>query len=207
MSECGATLDVDMILSHSEGEEETDGGEVWGRLFPLGKGFVAQELVKDEYLFGRGEECDYCFETNGGRSNPHFLAFSKIHFRLYRERDKSAPSKYVVFVQDKSSNGTFVGGERIGKNKTRVLNSDDEIALSLKKNKAFIFNDRGSSEAHAQRLPQAFKDTYTLSKQLGRGACGEVRLVFEKETCKKFAVKIISKKTFSVGVSCHMTHT
>ena len=42
MSECGATLDVDMILSHSEGEEETDGGEVWGRLFPLGKGFVAQ---------------------------------------------------------------------------------------------------------------------------------------------------------------------
>ena len=40
--ECAATLDVDMVLSHSEEEGETDGGAVWGRLFPVGKGFVAQ---------------------------------------------------------------------------------------------------------------------------------------------------------------------
>ena len=82
------------------------------------------------------------------------------------------PKKYVVFVEDRrfvrtscstvslqslslclySSNGTFVGGEKIGelahtlhthreqcpisgKNKTRVLNSDDEISLALKTNK------------------------------------------------------------------------
>ena len=44
MEECGPTLDVDMMPSHSEGEdtEETDSAEVWGRLFPVGKGFVAQ---------------------------------------------------------------------------------------------------------------------------------------------------------------------
>ena len=34
-----------------------------------------------------------------------------------------------------------------------------------------------------------------------RGACGEVRLAFDRESSKRFAVKIISKKTFSVGVS------
>ena len=34
-----------------------------------------------------------------------------------------------------------------------------------------------------------------------RGACGEVKLAFERETCRKFAVKCITKKTFSVGVS------
>ncbi len=34
-----------------------------------------------------------------------------------------------------------------------------------------------------------------------RGACGEVKLAFEKDTCKKVAVKIVSKKVFSVGVS------
>ena len=39
-----------------------------------------------------------------------------------------------------------------------------------------------------------------------RGACGEVKLAFEKESCKKYAVKIISKKAFSVGVS-HNTHS
>ncbi|CAI8011662.1 Serine/threonine-protein kinase Chk2, partial [Geodia barretti] len=39
----------------------------------------------------------------------------------------------------------------------------------------------------------------STSFSVTRGACGEVKLVFEKETCKKYAVKIISKKAFSVG--------
>ena len=42
------------------------------------------ELLKDEYSFGRGDECDYCFELHGGKQNPHFLALSKTHFILYR---------------------------------------------------------------------------------------------------------------------------
>ena len=110
MSECAATLEVNSMQFPSEEEEEDEeepGGEVWGRLFPLGRGFIQQgvfstppttthphlmclsvcvlpDLVKDEYVFGRGEECDYSFEENGGKANPHFLAFSKTHFRLYR---------------------------------------------------------------------------------------------------------------------------
>ena len=48
---------------------------------------------------------------------------------------------------------------------------------------------------------QEFTEKYTMSRLLGRGACGEVKLAFEKDTCAKFAVKVISKKTFSVGVS------
>ena len=31
------------------------------------------------------------------------------------------------------------------------------------------------------------------------GACGEVKLAFEKGTCNKYAVKIIQKKKFSIG--------
>ena len=103
-----------MQLPSEEEEEEEKNGEpgndVWGRLFPVAKGFVQQgvssnlstprspasmhpypcvlllppDLVKDEYVFGRGEDCDYSFEQSGGKANTHFLAFSKIHFRLYR---------------------------------------------------------------------------------------------------------------------------
>ena len=40
---------------------------------------------------------------------------------------------------------------------------------------------------------------YVLLRLLFRGACGEVKLAFEKGSCRKFAVKIIAKKTFSVG--------
>lgn len=87
-----------------------------------------------------------------------------------------------------------------GRNKKQVINSDDEIALALKKNKVFIFNDcNGSHESNS--LPEEFTKKYTMSRQLGKGACGEVKLAFEKETCKKYAVKIISKKTFSTGPS------
>eukprot|EP00731_Ephydatia_muelleri_P038800 Em0916g3a len=60
----------------------------------------------------------------------------------------------------------------------------------------FIFHDNGTE---LTQLPEEFKQRYTLSKELGRGACGTVKLAFEKKTCKKFAVKVINKKTFSVG--------
>lgn len=33
-----------------------------------------------------------------------------------------------------------------------------------------------------------------------RGACGEVKLAFTKEHCKKVAVKIIQKNKFGTGV-------
>ncbi|XP_034873165.1 serine/threonine-protein kinase Chk2 isoform X5 [Mirounga leonina] len=32
-----------------------------------------------------------------------------------------------------------------------------------------------------------------------RGACGEVKLAFERKTCKKVAIKIISKRKFAIG--------
>ena len=35
---------------------------------------------------------------------------------------------------------------------------------------------------------------------VARGACGEVKLAFRKGTCEKFAVKVIAKKKFSIGV-------
>jgi hypothetical protein len=107
--------------------------------------------VNEEYTFGRGEECDYCFENHShGKKLPQYLALSKTHFRVYRvrddgwvgvvrldfrvrgcigyvmmggwvwsdvhvyydivsflkllqEKDKSSPSKYLVFIQDKRS--------------------------------------------------------------------------------------------------------
>ena len=42
------------------------------------------DLVRDEYSFGRADECDYCFERNGGRDNAHFRTFSNTHFRIYK---------------------------------------------------------------------------------------------------------------------------
>lgn len=54
-----------------------------------------------------------------------------------------------------SSNGTFVNGEKVGRGKKRVLNNNDEIALSLIKNKAFIFCDCGNQgSGDVSKLPE-----------------------------------------------------
>ena len=113
--DCAPTLDVvDGLIEEEEEEAGEDRPKVWGRFFPLGKGFMAQgkttalvesvthqdsstcddvcrfcpcaDFVKEEYTFGRGETCDYSFESHGGRMNAHFLAISKTHFRIFRVR-------------------------------------------------------------------------------------------------------------------------
>ncbi|KAM9394409.1 serine/threonine-protein kinase Chk2 isoform 2-T3 [Pholidichthys leucotaenia] len=68
------------------------------------------------------------------------------------------------------------------------------IALAEQKNKVFVFMDLMSGEQSS--LPDDLKNKYLLTRQIGTGVCGEVRLAFERSTCRKFAVKIIKKKNF-----------
>jgi len=41
------------------------------------------DLVKEEYSFGRDEDCDYCFEARSS-GKKLFLTLSKTHFRIFR---------------------------------------------------------------------------------------------------------------------------
>ncbi|XP_026479442.1 LOW QUALITY PROTEIN: ovarian-specific serine/threonine-protein kinase Lok-like [Ctenocephalides felis] len=43
------------------------------------------------------------------------------------------------------------------------------------------------------KIPKLIKDDYYISRELGSGACGVVRLIFNKRTCDKFAMKAIIK--------------
>lgn len=169
---------------------------VWGRLYPIGKCFKSVDFVepKDEYNFGRDPLCDICYNGPDISRNPCFQTLSKTHFRIFKESKNGGD---FFFVEDKSSNGTFVNGEKLGRGKKQVLNNNDEIALSLPKNKAYVFMD--TSDSDQSHLPEDLRQKYIMSKMLGRGACGQVKLAFEKGTCRKVAVKIIEKKTFSIG--------
>ncbi|KAL3858100.1 hypothetical protein ACJMK2_012711 [Sinanodonta woodiana] len=179
---------------YSEDDEEVHESQAWGRLLPLGTSFAAVDLKNEEYTLGRGENCDIPFISSDAKKNQCFQAYSKVHFKLLRKQT----SKGVhVFLEDTSSNGTFINGEKVGKGNKQVLNNNDEISLALKKNKAYVYLDLAANED--DDLPQEIKDKYTMTKVLGRGACGEVKLAFMKGSCEKFAVKVISKKKFSVG--------
>ncbi len=96
---------------------------------------------------------------------------------------------------DSSANGTYVNGMRLKKNKPVKLESSDKVSLAIRKSKGkqpqiavYMFQECDiGSKNHIGRK-------YELRKVLGTGACGQVVEGIERETGKRFAVKIIEKK-------------
>ncbi|GLD46755.1 serine/threonine-protein kinase Chk2 isoform X1 [Lates japonicus] len=116
-----------------------------------------------------------------------FRIYSKKHFRIYREGSE-------VFVEDYSNNGTFVDGILIGKDRKLPLVNNAVLALAEQRNKVFVFIDLMSDDQSS--LPKELQEKYLLTRRIGTGVCGEVKLAFERSTCKKYAVKIINKNNF-----------
>ena len=46
--------------------------------------YLSELVGEQQYSFGRGDDCEYCFEVHGGRKLPLFLSLSKTHFVLYK---------------------------------------------------------------------------------------------------------------------------
>ncbi|KAF3695247.1 Serine/threonine-protein kinase Chk2 [Channa argus] len=186
-SSSGTLSSVDTIPVTLPSVPEEPEPQPWGRLLPMAQVFSSQDLFEDQYLFGRDSKCDYVLGDPNDRGSKKFLIYSKKHFRIYREDSE-------VFVEDYSNNGTFVDGVLVGKNRKLPLVNNTVIALAEQRNKVFVFIDLMSDDQST--LPKELQEKYVLTRRIGTGVCGEVKLGFERSTCKKFAVKIINKKNF-----------
>lgn len=69
-------------------------------------------------------------------------------------------------LEDLSTNGTFINGEKVGKGKKQALKNNCEISISRKDNKAFIFIDLENSDD--KLYPDLLKTKYTITKTLGK---------------------------------------
>lgn len=167
----------------------------WGRLYSVCSSFPSIDLKKEITTFGRKLGCDVNLSDVKTKWCDS-AAYSNVHFTIKREFLVKAGSH--ALLEDNSSNGTFINGEKVGKGRIQALKSNCEISLSKKENKAFIFIDL-SNNKDEMNLPREVRDKYTISKQLGSGAYGEVRLAFEKNTGLKYAIKIISKRKFTIN--------
>ncbi|EGW02427.1 serine/threonine-protein kinase Chk2 isoform X1 [Cricetulus griseus] len=176
-------------------EPEEPGPAPWARLWSLQEGFSNLDCINDNYWFGRDKSCEYCFDGPLLRRTDKYRTYSKKHFRIFREMGPK--NSYIVYIEDHSGNGTFVNTELIGKGKRLPLSNNSEIALSLCRNKVFVFFDLTVDDQSV--YPKELRDEYIMSKTLGSGACGEVKMAFERRTCKKVAIKIISKRKFALG--------
>uniref|UniRef100_A0A8C8K070 non-specific serine/threonine protein kinase n=1 Tax=Oncorhynchus tshawytscha TaxID=74940 RepID=A0A8C8K070_ONCTS len=186
----GTVSSVDTIPVRDLGSiPEEPEPQPWGRLLPMQRGFRAHDCVEDDTWFGRDSKCNYCFDDPILKKSPRFATYSKKHFRIFREQN-------IVYVFDNSGNGTFVDGTILGKGKTLPL-ANNAFLPSL----VFVFIDLMADEQ--SNLPKEFSEKYLITRKIGAGVCGEVKLAFERATCKKVAVKTINKKDFpaSVGVS------
>lgn len=169
---------------------QTKAATVWGRLCPIKLPFKTMELTKDEYTLGRSESCDICVTSN--ELKPKWLSvMSKIHFKIVREYINGNKNDAVIYLIDQSQNGTFVNKERVGRGNRVVLESNDIISLAQPVVTVYIFMNTTAIEIN--NLPPVLKSKYAVSRKLGSGACGEVKMVFSKIGCKKFAMKTIVK--------------
>ncbi|CAH8587890.1 unnamed protein product [Schistosoma margrebowiei] len=191
MADLPPTQDIDE--THDYISQKIDSSIVWGRLLPLDSRFPSIDLINESYTFGRGDDCSFRFVLDMFDGSSQFTTVSKLHFKIVLESTSNNP---LVFIHDLSSNGTFVNGSKIGRGKKQPLNNNDEISVSLKHLKCFIFSESSSARA---LYPAEVTDKYTVSKHIGRGAYGEVRLIFDKEYCEKYAMKIVQKKHFSLA--------
>ncbi|KAG8237461.1 hypothetical protein J437_LFUL017641 [Ladona fulva] len=182
----------------SSQNEQDSNSSFWGRLVPMSTNLRCSviDLERETYLFGRQVTCDFVF-SNSNTSKENIKFVSKQHFKICYHCNTTVS---FVSIEDLSSNGTFVNGVKVGRGKTNPLKNNDVISLALPHVQVFVYIDLKVEDD--TKYPPEIKRRYTITKELGRGACGRVKLVFEKATCKMLAMKIIQKsKNSSGGIS------
>ncbi len=124
-----------------------------------------------------------------------------------------ATPTYQVILLDLSSNGTYINGLLIGKNKRVVLKNGDELSLTPAPKEldskthehidhiAFVYRDIYESERQKKLLISETNESEVLNEvefvsKLGSGAFGIVYLGINKKTNEAVAVKTIDKVSF-----------
>lgn len=158
--------------------------KAWGRLYSTYTPLEPIDLEGETFMLGRSDSCNLTIDDKI-MSMSIITNISKTHFEIRKDDDS------IIYITDLSKNGTFINGKRIGRGNKNILQDDDEISIGFKSLKVYVFKNVCSKENNF--LPQVLRQKYQISKRLGKGACGEVYLIFDKMTCRPYAVKKIDK--------------
>ena len=85
-------------------------------------------------------------------------------------------------------------GYKVGKNNVWPLEHNAQICFSYPTKKVFVFM---SNENVEEPFPEELTSKYKVSRVLGTGATGQVRLAFRIPDLHRVAIKIICKRTNS----------
>ncbi|KAJ1901759.1 serine/threonine protein kinase [Kickxella alabastrina] len=170
---------------------------VWGVLLSLSpadyktvhlqrtKSSSGSDLEKFGYQIGRHKRCDVQI------NNPHI---SNHHCLIYRVESENA-----VYIEDTSTNGTFLNKERMERNIPVRLHDGDEIQLvryQESKGMSYFCDSfyKFQNLAVHRNESRVFTQSYLLDRRLGKGAFASVYLVRNRVTGARYAAKIIDRR-------------
>lgn len=157
---------------------------VWGLLYPLKDTFQSVEFKKDDYTVGKDAACSYVIKDSQ-LSKTDYNLLSKKQFKISRKRD-------AVYLEDVG--GTYVNDKKVGPGQKTILNHNDRIAISKSHLKVFVYLDKSRCDEESRVFPAEISQKYLVSYPLGEGGFGEVSLIFEKSTGRRFAMKTVKKQ-------------
>eukprot|EP01117_Protostelium_nocturnum_P013866 TRINITY_DN5217_c1_g2_i1.p1 TRINITY_DN5217_c1_g2~~TRINITY_DN5217_c1_g2_i1.p1 ORF type:complete len:490 (+),score=120.21 TRINITY_DN5217_c1_g2_i1:94-1563(+) len=159
--------------------------EAWGLLMSTNQSISPHlDLVESEITIGRQKKCTLVLDV---------LTVSGVHLKITIDNSKS-----IVFLEDLSSNGTFLNGDRLKLRTSTVISDGDIISLVAKigdqncvvgyKFRSFIKDDQLSSN----EMEEVSK-IYDVRSIIGTGNFSVVRLGVHRKTGTKIAIKSIDK--------------
>ncbi|CDS02704.1 hypothetical protein LRAMOSA00109 [Lichtheimia ramosa] len=176
-----------------------DHPNAWGYLQSLvdtyQSGYLDRHTYDDKgrtgYMLGRADNCDFICDRP---------EISKNHCCIYMESGNNGRQKGInVYLEDMSSNGTFVNGQRVqSDDRRRILRSGDNIQLYRKEK---MPSEDPRHQFYRIFLPPQFEvgtfhEDYSIGQIIGRGHFASVIKAHHKESNRQVAVKLISKKKF-----------
>ncbi|KAI8818198.1 kinase-like domain-containing protein [Fimicolochytrium jonesii] len=133
------------------------------------------------YVIGRHRECDVRV-ANPVVSNRHCVIFQETVWN-----DDKNWNEEVTFIEDLSSNGTWVNDKKLQKGRQHRLHTGDKIQFAHEK--FYSLHLPKPSNANSGGIHKK----YHFGKELGTGNFATVKLATDRETGEKVAIKCIAK--------------
>lgn len=174
-------------------ETNEEDGNVIGRLICTSGQYqtFSLQVNKSQWVFGRNVDCDFVVNNS--------TRFLNKHFKLWiNNNDKS------LWIQDLSTNGTYLNNNRLVKGSNYMLNQGDEISMGngIKKDEikfVLLFSNgfnlaKNNGDKRMIADEGIYKDFIIKNETIGQGAFATVKKVVERATGDSYAVKIINRR-------------
>ena len=175
---------------------------IWGRLIPVASNHPEAslnqvfEFREPIIMIGRDDTNDITLNCKN---------ISSKHCKLIRQCGNNGNIPDTIWLEDTSSNGTWLNKKKISKKKV-IIRDGFEIVLvpgskKRQRKKLSYFFKVESKEKREEQSAKSTKDTleskYYTIRQLGKGAFSTVKLVQDREdVSKKYALKVIDRSSW-----------